>query len=166
MKGPDWTPEQIQLLIDHYPSEKTSDLVELIGRDINSIYSKAYGLKISKSPEFLASDRSGRLNVKPIGTEYVDNRGYLVRKINNDFPLTRRWKHTHLVEWEKHHGPVPAGFQVHMKDGNKKNISIENLELITRKENLERNSINRYPVEIANLIRLQRKLEKTIKERK
>lgn len=39
----------------------------------------------------------------------------------------------HRDIWEYHRGPIPAGHQIHHKDGNHLNNSIENLECISRK---------------------------------
>jgi hypothetical protein len=159
-----WSPKQIQLLEDHYPNKQASELVALIGRDESSIYHKAHKLCLKKSAEFLASSASGRICESPIGKEFVVKDGYTLRKINNDLPYANRWQYVHVIEWEKHHGPVPDGYMVTFKNGDKGDPHIDNLELITRKGNFDRNTINRYPPEVASLIRLQKKLEKTIKE--
>lgn len=37
----------------------------------------------------------------------------------------------HVVIWEGSHGAIPDGWQVHHKDGDKLNNTIENLELVT-----------------------------------
>lgn len=40
------------------------------------------------------------------------------------------WKEQqlHRVIWQKAHGPIPEGWNVHFKDGNKRNFALENLE--------------------------------------
>ncbi|MNN30638.1 hypothetical protein D3C81_1442920 [compost metagenome] len=68
--------------------------------------------------------------------------------------------------WEQHHGQVPAGLILVFRDRNKQNIQLDNLELITRAENCRRNSIHRYPPELKDVIRLQKKLERTIRKRR
>ncbi|MEW3732841.1 HNH endonuclease signature motif containing protein, partial [Pseudomonas aeruginosa] len=45
---------------------------------------------------------------------------------------TRDWKGIHILLWEEHFGPIPAGHCVCFKDNNKQNVVIDNLELITR----------------------------------
>lgn len=50
------------------------------------------------------------------------------------------WKPKRLVVWEQHNGPVKKGMCIWVKDGDTMNTSIDNLELITRKENRLRNS--------------------------
>ena len=162
--GTEWLDWQTALLVEHFPNKKSEELASLIGRDANSVHHKANKLKLKKSAEFLASPASGRIQESPIGTEYIHPNGYLIRKVNNDLPYSERLKAVHIIEWEDHYGLVPEGFIVSFKDGDKKNTNIENLELTTRKKLLQQNSIHRYPTMIG-LIRLQRKLEREIKER-
>ena len=47
---------------------------------------------------------------------------------------TRKQRFEHVLVWEAHHGPVPAGFEVHHKNENKLDNRIENLQLVTRLE--------------------------------
>lgn len=72
-------------------------------------------------------------------------------------------KHRHV--WQQLKGEIPKGFIVAFKDGNQQNIKIENLELITRKENMLRNTIHRFPTELKSTIRLVNKLKRTINEK-
>lgn len=102
---------------------------------------------------------------KPVGHERVTEDGILQRKIRADGPLHKRWQSVHEIIWEEHHGPRPAGHLVVFKDGNRRNFQIENLELISRAENCRRNSIHRYPPEVKELIRLQKKLEREIRKK-
>ena len=41
----------------------------------------------------------------------------------------------HRYVWEKHHGPIPQGYYVKLADGNRRNVAIGNLRLITVEEN-------------------------------
>lgn len=45
-------------------------------------------------------------------------------------------KRLHRVIWEDVHGPIPKGFDIHHKDGNKQNNSIYNLECISHSDHL------------------------------
>lgn len=45
-----------------------------------------------------------------------------------------RYVYLHREVYEMHYGPIPSGYIVHHKDGNKLNNSIENLELLSRAE--------------------------------
>ncbi len=49
------------------------------------------------------------------------------------------WELLHRFVWKKHNGEIPKGMLVVFKDGNSLNCSIDNLELISRKENMQRN---------------------------
>lgn len=164
-RGSNWTLEQDELLLKHYPDCTADELVELLGRTTASIYGRASKLEIKKSAEFWASQKCGLIKEIAIGTEYVDRSGYLMRKINNDLPYSQRWKPVHIILWEEHHGPVPKGCLVAFKDGDKKNICIENLKLMSRREMLDENSIHRYPPEVVSTILLHASLERKIKRR-
>lgn len=47
-------------------------------------------------------------------------------------PGVRRLEHTEV--WERHHGAIPDGWQVHHIDGDHANNAIENLALLTNVE--------------------------------
>lgn len=102
---------------------------------------------------------------KPIGTERISKDGYLERKINDDMPLQRRWRAVHLIEWEKVNGPIPNGYALVFKDGDKKNIQLSNLELISRADLMKRNSFNQYPKEIAMVVQLRGQITRQINKR-
>lgn len=74
-----------------------------------------------------------------------------------------KYQELHRYNWEKKYGKVPKGMCIAFKDRNSLNCNIENLELITREENMRRNTINRYPMEIKTSIRTLSKLNKKIK---
>ena len=46
----------------------------------------------------------------------------------------RRWVPEHRRLWETEHGPIPAGHVVAFKDGDKQNVTLDNLVLMTRAE--------------------------------
>lgn len=99
----------------------------------------------------------------PIGTEQIRD-GYLWRKVT-DNGSRHDWRQVHVMLWEQHHGPAPAGLILVFRDRDRTNIQLGNLELITRAENCRRNSIHRYPPELKEVIRLQKKLQRKLKER-
>lgn len=99
---------------------------------------------------------------KPIGTERINKDGYLERKINNDLPLQRRWRAVHLIVWEAANGPVPRGHAVVFKNGDKTDIRLDNLELVTRRELMARNTVHNYPKELASAIQLLGALNRQI----
>lgn len=74
-----------------------------------------------------------------------------------------KWNHLHRHVWEEANGPIPPGSIVIFKDGNTMNAELDNLQCITKADNVIRNSINRYPDEVKKLIRTNHKLKKQIK---
>lgn len=121
-----------------------------------------------RETQFKKGERHGRAAqvYQPIGSERISKDGYLQRKINNDMPFQQRWRGVHILLWEEHLGPLPPGFAVCFKNGDKTGIRIDNLALVSRSELMRRNSYhNRYPKEIARLIQLRGALVRTINRR-
>ncbi len=75
-------------------------------------------------------------NKVPVGTEFVKNDGYLWRKIAEP----NRWRQVHVLVWEESHGPVPEGMCLTFLDGDKGHVELDNLMLISKKENRLMNS--------------------------
>lgn len=67
--------------------------------------------------------------------------------------------------WKKHHGEIPEGMVVTVKDGDPLNIKIENLDLIDRGElaQINKNGLFGMPPELHTTIKLIRKLKNEIK---
>lgn len=68
--------------------------------------------------------------------------------------------HIHKLEWVKHYGDIPKGSVIHHKDENKCNWDITNLELLSRKEHLERHRRNQHREHLRGDNSLHRKLSK------
>lgn len=103
---------------------------------------------------------------RPIGTERVTYDGILQRKVCESGYPPDDWKAVHVMVWEEENGPVPRGHVVVFKDGNRERIALENLELVTRRELMRRNSVHsRYPKEIARAIQLRGALMRQINKR-
>ena len=100
-------------------------------------------------------------NHKPVGSTRISKDGYMEVKVKEP----KKWRAVHVLEWEKHNGKVPRGYIVVFK-GDKLNTDISNLELITRAENMRRNShYNKYPPEISRLIQLRGAFNRQINQR-
>lgn len=102
---------------------------------------------------------------KPIGTERLSKDGYREVKIHDGMPLQSRWRAVHLVEWEKVNGPLPKGYALCFLNGDKTDIRLDNLELITRRELMLRNTLHRYPQPIPHLIQLRAAVNRKINRR-
>lgn len=66
-------------------------------------------------------------NKAPVGSEVLRDDGYLWRKIAQ--PKT--WKQVHRILWEDVHGEIPSEHKLLFIDGDRLNISLNNLVLIT-----------------------------------
>lgn len=102
----------------------------------------------------------------PIGsTRLVD--GYVYRKISDVqfVPWTRNWKQEHYVVWEAERGPVPRGHKLVFRNGDRLDIRVENLELVTDAELMARNTVHNLPPELASTIHLLGQLKRRIRER-
>jgi len=99
---------------------------------------------------------------RPIGTERISKDGYRERKVTDVGPNQRRYRAVHLLLWEQHNGPLPSGHAVVFKDGNKSNITLDNLELVTRKELMRRNTVHNLPPEIKGVITAKARLTRVI----
>ncbi len=73
-----------------------------------------------------------------------------------------KWIPYHKYKWEKKHGPIPKGHCLWFIDGNTLNVTLKNLELITREENIRRNTIQRYPKDIQLAMKRISKLKNKI----
>ena len=125
------------------------------------------GLKIgSKGRSALTQFKPGQrpINTKPIGSERLMD-GYLQRKMTETGYPPRDWVPVHVMLWQQHHGPLPAKHCVIFKDGDKTNIVIENLECLSRRDLMKRNSIQNLPKELIELVQLRGVLTRQINKR-
>jgi hypothetical protein len=106
-------------------------------------------------------------NWKPDGTivarKDADKSGrvYLYYKVRDS-----KWILYHNKVWIDHNGLIPKKSIVRFIDGNTRNCDISNLEMVSMKENMARNTIQRFPEEIQQIIKLTTKLNKTINGKK
>lgn len=108
-------------------------------------------------------------NILPIGSERVTKDGYIEVKVRK---RGKRWELKHRVVWRKKNGEIPKGYNVQFKDGNRQNCDINNLYLISRREQMKsQNSMYcRYPKDLqlamsANRI-LKRRINKQLNNKK
>lgn len=99
-------------------------------------------------------------NYKPVGSERVNVDGYIEVKVKDP----RTWKLKHRVVWEQANGPIPAGHNIQFKNGNPKDVRLENLYIISKSEQLrtENSMIARYPEELRSVIHMKAALKRKI----
>lgn len=128
----------------------------------------------SKGKSYEAGGRSAETRFKkgnkphtwlPIGSERITTEGYLQRKVTDTGHTSRDWINVHWLLWKERHGEIPPGHIIVFLDRNPRNITIDNLECISRGENARRNTILRYPPEMRELFRLNGKLKKEVRDR-
>ena len=100
---------------------------------------------------------------KPIGSLRFSKEGYLQRKISDTGYPPHDWVGVHILIWVEVHGPVPPGHAVTFKDGDKKHIVLDNLELISRAELMRRNTVHNLPPDLAQVIQLRGALNRRIR---
>lgn len=147
-----WTPEEDALLRELAPGRTIYEISEELRK--HGIYRTPAQVRNRKKHQGITSGqvsrttekstatqfKSGNLphNTKPIGYERLSRDGYIEVKVkmrpsnpkcNDNFVLKQR------LVWEAANGPVPEGCIVVFKDGNKQNVSLENLACITRGQN-------------------------------
>jgi hypothetical protein len=190
--------EQTELLIEYYPHRSTKEVAFITGKSISQCYAKAFALQLHKTPEYLETEASGRLqkgnqatqfyighepwnkgmkgldiggkesqfkkghvphNHKSVASERIDEDGYTYIKIQEP----RKWVLKHRYIYEQEHGTLEPHMIVTFIDKNISNFSIDNLEAITKVENMQRNTITKYPKPIRDTIKTLNKLWQEIK---
>lgn len=164
-----YTAEQINFLRDKYTDYSRKDLLEAFNNEFGTAITltqmvstlKRNKINSGRTGQFQKGDanpnkgrkgwivpgcektwfKKGQVahNVKPIGTERLDVDGYVLVKTENKGRWHEQWLHKHKVVWEAAHGPIPDNHVVIFLDGNKLNFSLDNLALVTQRENLELN---------------------------
>lgn len=100
-------------------------------------------------------------NHKPVGSVRQTKDGYIEIKVREP----NVWQQEHQILWQEFCGPVPKGYMIKFKDGNRTNVSLENLMLVARTENMAQNTIHRYPQPIKAAIKTLSKLNRIIREK-
>ena len=99
-------------------------------------------------------------NHKPIGYERITRDGYLEVKTAEPNVFEQK----HRLIYKEHYGEIPEECVVRFKNGNKLDLSPENLFLMSKSENMAENTIHRYPTEVKRAIRTINKLTRKINE--
>ncbi|HQS59945.1 MAG: hypothetical protein B7Y56_03315 [Gallionellales bacterium 35-53-114] len=121
----------------------------------------------TKGTHFVAGGRSAETrfkpgivphNIVPVGTTVMATQGYLKTKVAEP----NKWRWTHRLKWEEVNGPIPRGMMLVFKDGPRTNCEPSNLELITRKQHIDRHTIHNLPPELRQVIQLTGALQRRI----
>jgi hypothetical protein len=102
---------------------------------------------------------------KPIGSERISKDGYLQRKVTDTGYTPRDWVAVHHLIWIEAGRAIPKGHALVFKDGDKRNITLENLELVARADLMRRNTRHNLPPELNQLIGLRAALVRKINNR-
>jgi hypothetical protein len=156
-----FTPEQMEFLRLHVVGRTKQELTELFNQHFNLELSKRQIVACCKNHKMPHSGLTGRFekgretwnkgmkginfggengkktqfqkghtpfNYKPVGSERVSKDGYIEIKISDP----NKWRAKHNVIWEQANGPISKGYCVLFLDGNRLNVSLDNLQLVTR----------------------------------
>lgn len=105
-----------------------------------------------KQSEFMSADKIEKTkatrfknglvphNRVPIGTERFGKDGFIQIKVA-DGKLNRNWEQKNRWVWEQNNGPIPKGCVVEFIDEDKTNFELSNLRMVTRKENILKNTL-------------------------
>jgi len=106
----------------------------------------------------------------PVGSLRINPDGYLERKVHDEpGPNARRWMGVHRLVWEAVHGPTPPGHVVVFKPGCRSadaaRITLDAVELISRRELMARNTFHALPPPLAQMVQLRGVLNRQINAR-
>jgi hypothetical protein len=90
-----------------------------------------------KYPEFYFKRGHKPKTAMPIGSERIGGMGYV--EVKTAYPDI--WKSKHAIIWGKANGPVPKGHLIIFADGNKLNMKLDNLLMVSRSELLMMNRL-------------------------
>lgn len=136
-------PKEIQEFIkDNHVGTGPKGMAELLNKIFGTSYTNEQ-MKSYYSYRKINGGLNGRfekghipVNYRPIGSERIDSKkGYTLIKTGE--PNT--WEFKHKMIWEAKYGKVPEEYVLTFLDGDKSNIKLENLALITMAESLEIN---------------------------
>lgn len=99
------------------------------------------GIERSKKTRFKKGQRP--TNYKKVGSRYLDkSTGFIYQKIQDHGTHPEKWKQVQRLIWEEHHGPIPEDHMIIFLNGDRGDLRIENLSLVTRGEHAVMNNKN------------------------
>lgn len=160
-----WTQSDIDILRRQYATVPTYLLAQRFNRSAKAIGLKAHELGLKKAynagrfkrgqqpwnigKSFNAGGRSISTRFKPGNIPHTAKIG-IDKWLRSDHGKPYWFTHyngkaipMHRALWLREYGPIPVGYIVTFKDGNQLNCTLDNLHLISRGDNLRRNSEGR-----------------------
>jgi len=138
-------------------------------------FNKGKKQKEYMSKQAIQRTKATRFNLGhiPFNTNKIGN-GAVVWRIDKDRGKSYQyirieksvWVLYHRHLWQARHGPIPKNQIVIFKDGDTSNVNIKNLKLITKQENMYRNSVHEYAKETIPSLLLINELETKLKSLK
>lgn len=152
-----YTKEQHDFIVEHYKGRTTKELTDLFNTQFKVAlpprkikgYKNRFKLWSGVVTQFGHGQVSGRfakgshpspatefkkghapVNHRPVGSERINIYGYIEIKIAEP----NIWRQKQQVVWESINGPIPKGMVILVLDGDKTNVAIENLTMISRAE--------------------------------
>src|SRR5687768_17397433 len=152
MRGPAWPESDISFLVRSYSELSNKEISRQMGRSLSAINNMANKLRLKKPEKFFSPFKAGMtpIHAVPLGSIRTDFYGYKQIKTENG------WERLHVIIWKREKGAYDANkFLVRFKDGNKENIDIDNLELITKGAIMKDNSMHNLPKHLKEVIHLK-----------
>jgi hypothetical protein len=85
--------------------------------------------------------------------------------MNDDQPVWRRWRLVHHLVWEATHGPIPVGYVLTCRQGRRHDPRLEDLELVSRREWIQRYSVHHLPPALKTTVFALGRLRQVIRQR-
>jgi hypothetical protein len=123
-----------------------------VGRMRETQFKKG-GWPFNRDPEFYV-----------LGALRVNTNGYIDMRVSFR-KGAHGWRSLARILWEDAHGPVPAGFALRFKNGDKLDVELANLTLISRADLMRRNTIHDMPAPLKGVITVLGQLKRRIREK-
>lgn len=157
----DYTNEEVELMKSLWPILTTMKIAHILKRHVSSVGDKARKLGL-KRPLHFEKYYPQKL---PIGSLRRGGHGVWMRKISEGNGKAD-WQYEHRLIWERERGPIKHREMICFKDSNIDNLTIENLENMSREDFMRKYCIHRlYPRELLEVIHLNAWVKRKIKQR-
>lgn len=185
-----WTDAELDQLRALYPTRTVPQIAQLLGRTASAVKNRVQilGLKKrtnagqfkrgqqswNKGTHYVSGGNSALHRFKsgnrphtwqPIGHTRTRSDGYIERKTSDTGVTRRDYVAIHHLVWRMHGNTIPPGHALTFRDGDRANVDINNLELVSRPELMRRNTIHNYPKEVAQLVQLRGAITRQINKR-